>query len=50
VDDPALAGLVDEPGDLEAADAELFGDLHLRSSVQEVTARDRREEDQLRGS
>jgi hypothetical protein len=38
VDDSALAGLVDESGDLEAADAELFGDLPSLSTWVEAPA------------
>jgi len=29
VDDTALAGLLEESGDLETAEAELLGDLHF---------------------
>src|SRR3712207_4088031 len=42
---PALAGRIEQPGDLEAAQAELLGDLDLRPAVEVVPASDGCRED-----
>lgn len=47
---PALAGGLEEPGDLEPADAERGGEVHLGLAVDEVAAGDSRREDGLRGT